>query len=70
MSRDKYRECELCTYNWIARVANPKSCPRCKRRFDYKEAEIVMKILGRKYGYNLLDESAVKKLAGVQNGRA
>ena len=22
-------------YKWIPRTENPKSCPRCKRRFDY-----------------------------------
>lgn len=28
-------KCIKCNYNWIARIANPKSCPRCKVRFDY-----------------------------------
>jgi len=30
--------CEKCSYEWEARVDNPKSCPRCKFRFDYDEA--------------------------------
>jgi len=27
--------CDHCGYGWESRVANPKACPRCKRRFDY-----------------------------------
>ncbi len=27
--------CNVCNYEWTPRVDNPKSCPRCKRRFDY-----------------------------------
>jgi predicted Zn-ribbon and HTH transcriptional regulator len=27
--------CEHCEYDWSPRVSTPKSCPRCKRRFDY-----------------------------------
>jgi len=27
--------CEKCNYEWISRVETPKSCPRCKYRFDY-----------------------------------
>ena len=50
------RECEFCAYRWTARVQNPKSCPRCKRRFDYKEAKLVLGALGREYGYNLTGE--------------
>ena len=53
MSHNKYRKCEFCTYRWIARVSDPKSCPRCKRRFDYKEAEIFLKSLGMEFGYDL-----------------
>jgi len=30
-------KCEHCEYNWKPRVENPKSCPRCKRRFDYRK---------------------------------
>jgi len=29
--------CEKCEYEWENRIENPKSCPRCKYRFDYKE---------------------------------
>src|SRR3989338_2663283 len=36
---NKNKECEFCSYNWISRVDNPLSCPRCKRRFDYKESK-------------------------------
>jgi rubrerythrin len=28
-------ECGKCGYGWIPRVKQPKSCPRCKTRFDY-----------------------------------
>jgi len=27
--------CVYCNYKWFGRKKNPKSCPRCKRRFDY-----------------------------------
>lgn len=27
--------CNLCLYEWECRIESPKSCPRCKRRFDY-----------------------------------
>lgn len=30
--------CKFCNYKWKSRVNSPKSCPRCKRRFDYYEA--------------------------------
>jgi len=33
--------CEKCSYEWVARVESPKSCPRCKFRFDY---DIVRKL--------------------------
>ncbi len=32
-------KCELCEYEWLPRVEKPKSCPRCKRRFDYDLAK-------------------------------
>ena len=53
MSSDKTRECDFCTYEWIARVSSPKSCPRCKRRFDYQEAKLVLEKLGRRYDFDL-----------------
>ncbi len=28
-------KCEYCEYDCEPRKSNPKSCPRCKRRFDY-----------------------------------
>ena len=46
-------ECEFCTYMWVPKVDTPKSCPRCKRRFDYKDARIVLETLGEEYGYDL-----------------
>jgi len=27
--------CIHCEYEWKARVEEPKSCPRCKKRLDY-----------------------------------
>ena len=27
-------ECDFCDYEWENRVESPKSCPKCKRRFD------------------------------------
>ena len=33
-------KCKKCEYEWKTRLKNPKSCPRCKRRFDYKMGEI------------------------------
>ena len=56
MSGGTVRECEFCAYSWTARVQNPKSCPRCKRRFDYKEAKLVLGALGREYGYDLIGD--------------
>ncbi|NOZ81409.1 MAG: hypothetical protein GXP63_07110 [DPANN group archaeon] len=45
--------CNHCTYAWQTRVASPKSCPRCKRRFDYQEAKIVLRRLSKQFGYRL-----------------
>ncbi|MBI4452305.1 hypothetical protein HY637_02670 [Candidatus Woesearchaeota archaeon] len=56
MSKYKLKACEFCTYRWIPKVDSPKSCPRCKRRFDYKDAKLVLEILGREYGYDLLGD--------------
>ena len=28
--------CEKCSYQWSSRVKEPKECPRCKIRLDYK----------------------------------
>lgn len=46
-------KCEFCTYSWSSRVEKPKSCPRCKRRFDYKEARLALEEIGKQFGYNL-----------------
>jgi len=53
MSSKNKKECEFCNYAWISRVSNPKSCPRCKRRFDYKDAAEVLKNIGKEFNYNL-----------------
>ncbi|MBI4919610.1 hypothetical protein HY837_06775 [archaeon] len=39
------RKCEYCNYKWNPRVSEPKSCPRCKRRFDYKDIRVVFEAL-------------------------
>ena len=57
MSGNDFNECEFCTYRWTAKVKNPKSCPRCKRRFDYKDAKLVLEALGREYSYDLIGET-------------
>ena len=31
-------ECFKCRYLWESRLAEPKSCPRCKTRLDYGKA--------------------------------
>lgn len=54
MSNDKVNECEFCTYRWTPKVDSPKSCPRCKRRFDYKDARLVLEALGKEFDYDLL----------------
>lgn len=54
MSGNNFRECEFCTYRWTAKVDSPKSCPRCKRRFDYKEAKLILESLGNQFGYDLV----------------
>ena len=54
MSNYNYRACEFCTYKWITKVDSPKSCPRCKRRFDYKDARLVLETLGKEFDYDLL----------------
>ena len=28
--------CEMCGYQWIPRIENPKVCPRCKNFLDAK----------------------------------
>jgi len=35
-------KCIHCDYLWESRIENPKSCPRCKRRFDYEKAREVL----------------------------
>lgn len=31
-------KCQKCEYKWESRVEDPKSCPRCKTRLDYKNS--------------------------------
>lgn len=31
--------CVKCGYEWAPRKPDPKSCPRCKSRLDYKTKE-------------------------------
>ena len=57
------KSCEFCTYKWISRVETPKSCPRCKRRFDYKDirdvfTELKKEILGIDGGRQLFEVEA------------
>ena len=33
--KDKIRKCRFCDYEWLSKVDDPVSCPRCKKRFDY-----------------------------------
>ncbi|MBI2564498.1 hypothetical protein HYV79_00720 [Candidatus Woesearchaeota archaeon] len=46
-SKISQHSCEYCTYGWFPRVESPKSCPRCKRRFDYKDIREVFQTLKR-----------------------
>jgi len=29
-----FMKCKKCNYEWVSRIENPKSCPRCKARLD------------------------------------
>jgi predicted amidophosphoribosyltransferase len=57
--------CEFCTYEWNAIVSSPKSCPRCKRRFDYREARLILQKLGKKYGWDI-DVTRESRLNAVE----
>ena len=35
-------KCKTCEYAWETRIDNPKSCPRCKRRFDYSAVKVLL----------------------------
>ena len=59
------KECDFCSYTWAARIKNPKSCPRCKRRFDYEEAKEILKRIGKEFGYNL---TGISKGGPLRNG--
>ena len=56
MGGNNIRGCEFCAYRWISRVTAPKSCPRCKRRFDYREARLVLQELSKQFGYELMQK--------------
>jgi Holliday junction resolvase len=30
-----FKKCSYCDYQWEARIEHPKSCPKCKHRFDF-----------------------------------
>ena len=42
--------CEYCEYKWETRKDKPKSCPRCKRRFDYPISKQDNKDLNKEKG--------------------
>lgn len=52
-------KCEYCGYDWKPRTDKPKSCPRCKKRFDYpakgdavaKNDELLLKARGMPKGF-------------------
>jgi hypothetical protein len=54
-------ECNYCSYEWKSRISKPKSCPRCKRRFDYEEARAVLARIGKELGYDLVLNSKENK---------
>jgi predicted Zn-ribbon and HTH transcriptional regulator len=45
MEELKMVKCKRCAYEWIARVANPKTCSKCKSRLwnvEVKKEELVL----------------------------
>ena len=36
--KNRIKKCDdnNCGYEWISRIDNPVSCPKCKKRFDYE----------------------------------
>lgn len=37
----QWLKCKVCEWEWRARIAKPKSCPRCKTyRWEYKVEDI------------------------------
>ena len=34
MKQGYKQKCEYCDYEWVGKLPNPCSCPRCKRRRD------------------------------------
>lgn len=40
-------KCNKCNYEWKPRKKDPVSCPRCKRRFDYKKLEAEQEAIKR-----------------------
>jgi predicted Zn-ribbon and HTH transcriptional regulator len=39
MTEENNQECTKCGYEWTPRTENPKACPRCKSRMDWKTGE-------------------------------
>jgi predicted Zn-ribbon and HTH transcriptional regulator len=35
--------CPNCYYEWTPRTKNPKACPRCKSRLDYRSKKKELK---------------------------
>lgn len=40
------KECKKCGYRWIARVEEPKRCPRCQRWLEREVGEGVLVVNG------------------------
>ena len=38
----KTMDCVKCDYEWMSRIEQPKSCPRCKTRLDFGKANITL----------------------------
>jgi DNA-directed RNA polymerase subunit RPC12/RpoP len=53
MVKKKKVKCGYCGYRWEPRVSSPISCPRCKRRFDYKAVSEVLKQIDKENGWRL-----------------
>lgn len=41
-------KCKNCGYEWDNRKQKPKSCPRCKTRFDYPKKNAIKNFIGLK----------------------
>ena len=41
-------KCFKCSYEWVSRKPNPKSCPRCKTRLDVEAINRVIESTEKK----------------------